>query len=176
MHSNVEAIQIQRTYLEDLNDHTVHPTAVRKKIPFKKKVRERRSKSRNTRPKERQSDPANLSKSTSKGNGSLWRKKKPGAKPRSKKEESSKEEPKTVQQSSQSSRIPSSAAVQPSSSTSKNNPAPPPVATTSDIPAVEVKNVPTTSSLSSQLPQITHEVNTAIVPHAKEHKRSDTQF
>ena len=174
MHSNVEAIQIQRTYLEDLNDHTVHPTAVRKKIPFKKKVRERRTKPRNKRQKERQTDPVSSSKSTSKTNGSLWRKKKPGAKSRSKKSESSKDEPKTVQQSSQSSRIPLSSA---SPSSSKNNatPSSPPV-TTTDIPAVEVKNVPSASSSTTQLPEITHEVNTAIVPHAKEHKRSDTQF
>lgn len=46
LHSNVEAIQIQRSYLEDAQNGigTVHPVAVRKKIPFKKKVRERRSK------------------------------------------------------------------------------------------------------------------------------------
>jgi len=41
MHSNVEAIQVQRTYYDEQGEHVVHPTAIRKKIPFRKKVRER---------------------------------------------------------------------------------------------------------------------------------------
>src|SRR5271156_1510977 len=70
MHSNIEAIQIQRAYVED-GDHTVHPTAVRKKIPFKKKVRERRSKARNQngQAKKRKATTA-VDKSAGKGAGS----------------------------------------------------------------------------------------------------------
>ncbi|CAG7784923.1 unnamed protein product, partial [Allacma fusca] len=85
MHSNVEAIQIQRAYLEDVGDHTVHPVAVRKKIPFKKKVRERRSKHRNRRTKDKPTENANPPKAPSKFGGTLWRKRRPVNKSNSKK-------------------------------------------------------------------------------------------
>ncbi|ODN05356.1 Disintegrin and metalloproteinase domain-containing protein 10 [Orchesella cincta] len=41
MHSNVEAIQIERSYWDEQGEHVVHPMAVRKKIPIRKKVREK---------------------------------------------------------------------------------------------------------------------------------------
>jgi len=72
LHSNVEAIQIQRSYLEDAQTGrgTIHPTAVRKKIPFKKKVRERRSKHKQQKAKERKTGG---SSEIPKGRSSLWK-------------------------------------------------------------------------------------------------------
>lgn len=46
MHSNVEAIQIERSYWDEQGEHVVHPMAIRKKIPIRKKVREKKRKNR----------------------------------------------------------------------------------------------------------------------------------
>lgn len=44
MHSNVDAIQVERSYWDESGEHVVHPAAVRKKIPLRKKIREKKKK------------------------------------------------------------------------------------------------------------------------------------
>jgi hypothetical protein len=44
LHSNVGAIQVERSYWDEQGEHVVHPEAVRKKIPLRKKIREKKNK------------------------------------------------------------------------------------------------------------------------------------
>lgn len=58
MHSNVEAIQVERSYWDEQGEHVVHPMAIRKKIPIRKKVREKKRKNRSGSSKNKGDRPA----------------------------------------------------------------------------------------------------------------------
>jgi hypothetical protein len=92
LHSNVEAIQVERSYWDETGEHVMHPAAIRKKIPLRKKIREKKSKIKGSRSSNKNksrgpsSSPAEsgggggggISANNSKGPpryGTLWRKK-----------------------------------------------------------------------------------------------------
>lgn len=169
MHSNIEAIQIQRTYVEDGDVLTVHPTAVRKKIPFKKKVRERRSKHRNQNghvKKRKSTVGASTDKSITKGHsnsnggGSLWKRKK-------------KELPKLEMTTTNNNNIAETKLESPLSSPNAEGPL---LGTATAPEPIILNNLPSTSASAHQQQsqnQLSHdhEPKTAIVPHAKDANR-----